>query len=336
MTIDRRTLIGAAAGIALAGTAEAAQRKAPAPWGPPTPAGARDHPNWPPHERFALWPGTPPNALATLPRPDDTMNGPPGQRQLWVRGVADPYVAVYRPARPDGTSLLVIPGGGYGFLSVQNEGIDVAHAMTARGATVFVLVYRLPGEGWARHWDVPLQDAQRAMRLIRAGAARWRIDPAKLGVLGFSAGGHLAASLAVGHDDPVYRPVDAADRHPARPAIAGLLYPVIAIGFDRKGASYTNLIGPDADPEIVARYDTDRRVTRETPPLFIAQALDDGTVPPQQSINMLTAARAAHVPVEAHLFESGGHGFGAAQLPSSMPAAHWPELFDLWRKRQFA
>jgi acetyl esterase/lipase len=339
MTIDRRTLIGAAASLAVAGAAEArpqararAQRP-PAPWGAPTPAaGARDRPAWPPREHFRLWPGTPPGAPALLPPNADTMNGPPGERQLWLRGVAQPIVAVYRPQHPDGSALLVIPGGGYGFLSIQNEGIDIANTFTPRGVTVFVLAYRLPAEGWTRRWDVPLQDAQRAIRLIRAEAARWRIDPEKLGALGFSAGGHLGASLAVGYDDQVYRPIDAADRQSARPVVAGLLYPVISITADRKGGSYTNLIGPDAGAAPVARYETDRRVTSETPPLFLAQALDDDTVNPQNSIAMLNAAREARVPVEAHLFEKGGHGFGVKHVPKTLPASRWPELFDLWRR----
>jgi acetyl esterase/lipase len=114
------------------------------------------------------------------------MNGPPDNREIWVRGVAMPEVHVFRPARPDGSSLLSIPGGGYGFLSVQNEGIEVAERFNAEGTTVFVLTYRLPGEGWTNRALAPLQDAQRAMRLIRSRAADFRIDPARLGILGFS------------------------------------------------------------------------------------------------------------------------------------------------------
>jgi acetyl esterase/lipase len=327
MTIDRRALIGAGLGLTLASAAAAQD------WPAATPAkGAPDFPNWPP-EHFPLWPGKAPGAPATLPVPHNTMNGPAGERQLWLYGIPQAFVAVYRPVKPDGRALLSIPGGGYGFLSVQNEGIDVAHAFCPQGITVFVLVYRLPGEGWARRWDVPLQDAQRAMRLIRQRAAAWEIDPDKLGTIGFSAGGHLAASLAVGYDDKVYDPVDAADQLSAKPRYAGLLYPVINISLDREGGSYKNLMGPSPDPAAVAPYETAKRVTAETPPLFIAQALNDPVVDPINSIDMLTAARAAKVPVEAHLFEKGGHGFGPARAPDdALTTRQWPALFEAWTR----
>jgi acetyl esterase/lipase len=263
------------------------------------------------------------------------MNGPAGDRQLWLYGIPEPIVAVYRPHRPDGRALMTIPGGGYGFVSVQNEGIEVADAFTPEGITVFVLAYRLPGEGWANRWDVPLQDAQRAMRLIRANAARYAIDPAKLGAIGFSAGGHLAASLATSWADKVYAPLDAADRLSARPRFAGLLYPVIDSALSKSGATYRNLLGPTPDPAIAARYDTDKRVTADTPPLFIAQALDDTTVDPRNSLAMLAAARAARVPVEAHLFEKGGHGFGPRRAPAdALTTRQWPKLFSAWMRMQ--
>ena len=125
------------------------------------------------------------------------MNNAPPSRELWIRGVAKPEVHIFRPARPDGSALLALPGGGYEFLSVQNEGLDAAERFNADRTTVFVLTYRLPVEGWQSRSLVALQDAQRAMRLIRSRASDLRIDPARLGVLGFSAGGHLAADLAV-------------------------------------------------------------------------------------------------------------------------------------------
>ncbi|TPG13824.1 alpha/beta hydrolase [Sphingomonas koreensis] len=330
MTIDRRSLIGAGLGLTLAGAARAQD------WPQPTPAaGAPDRPVWPP-EHLTLWPkGRVPGAPTTLPAPANTMNGPAGQRQLWLAGIAEPIVAVYRPKNPDGRALMTIPGGGYGFVSVENEGIEVADTFTPEGITVFVLAYRLPGEGWAQRWDVPLQDAQRAMRLIRANAGKYGIDPAKLGIIGFSAGGHLAASLATSSDDSVYDPIDAADRQSAKPAFAGLLYPVINSVLGLSGGTYKNLLGPTPDPAITARYDTDKRVTADTPPLFIAQALDDGTVDPQNSLAMLASARAAKVPVEAHLFEKGGHGFGPKRMaPDAKTAALWPQLFSAWMRTQ--
>ena len=217
--IDRRSLIGAMATVPLA-------TRAVAQGAPNAPAAMTP---WPPAEHFPLWPGRPPGARATLPTPNPSMNGPAGRRELWLRGTANPIVAVFRPERPDGRAVLTIPGGGYGFVSIQNEGIDVAKTLNPHGITVFALSYRLPSEGWDDQANVPLQDAQRAMRLIRAHAARYGIDPAKLGIVGFSAGGHLAASLTVGYDDKVYNPVDAADRQSAKPRFSGLVYPVASL-----------------------------------------------------------------------------------------------------------
>ncbi len=307
--LNRRDMLGGALAAATAATAVRAQS--------PERITA-----WPPREHFKLWPGRPPGSPARLPRPNDSMNGAPPRRELWLRGVAEPIVGVYRPVRPNGRALLAIPGGGYQFLSIENEGVNVARAFDPMGVTVFVLAYRLPGEGWADPQDVPLQDSQRAMRLIRSRAASFGIDPATLGVVGFSAGGLLAASLAVAHADPVYRPVDAADDRSARPAFAGLVYPVISGDRMRVGT------GP------AARFDADRRVRRDTPPLFIAHALDDPVVPVGQPLAMMAAAREAGVPVEAHFFEAGGHGFGPLYLPRDMPGSRWPELFDIWMRAQ--
>ncbi|HEY6048646.1 MAG TPA: alpha/beta hydrolase, partial [Sphingomicrobium sp.] len=202
MSADRRTFLGSGLAM-LAASAAAAQDATPF-------AGAADAPFFPPRERFPLWPGKPPGAPAKPIASNWTMNNAPPNRELWIRGVAVPEVHVYRAARSDGSALLSLPGGGYEFLSVQNEGIDAAERFNAERTTVFVLTYRLPGEGWTQRSLAPLQDAQRAMRLIRSRAGELGIDPARLGVLGFSAGGHLAADLAVSFDEPLYKPVDAA------------------------------------------------------------------------------------------------------------------------------
>lgn len=288
-------------------------------------------PTWPPAESFPLWPGKAPGTPATLPVPAPSFDGYQG-KELWLRGVAMPTVGVFRPERPDGRAVLSIPGGGYGFVSVSNEGIDVARVLNARGITVFVLAYRLPGEGWAKREDVPLQDAQRAMRLIRANATRYGIDPARLGTIGFSAGGHLAGMLAVGHADPVYTPVDHADHVSARPDFAGLIYAVTSFqtaGFD-PAAPVNGLLGPKPSAASLDRYDPARRLDSSAPPLFLAHAMDDGVVPIAQSLLMLDRARVERVPVEAHLFQHGGHGFGALHLAAGSPGLHWPELFSRW------
>lgn len=293
-------------------------------------------PPWPSKERFPLWPGIPPGAPRPLPSPKWTMSGDPTYRQLWIEGVAQPEVNVFRPALPDGSAILVIPGGGYGFIAAQNEGLDVAERFNAERSTVFVLTYRLPDEGWANRSLVPLQDAQRAMRVIRSRAAELRIDPARLGAIGFSAGGHLAADLAVSHAAKVYAPIDAADRLSARPTFVGLVYPVISL--DQKvseGSTGPNLLGANPTASEVAARSPALRVTADTPPSFITAAFDDPLIHIDNSLAWIDACRRAKVSVEAHLFSEGGHGFGL-HLPMELSGSRWPDLFALWMRKHGA
>ena len=329
MEIDRRTLLGGTIGLAMASAADAQ-------WGdPPTPAaGDPDAPLWPVHERFRLWPGTAPGAPSSLPAFNPTMNGPKGRRELWLRGVAVPEVLVFRPARPDGSALLSIPGGGYHFVSVQNEGLDVAQRFNASRTTVFVLVYRLPGEGWSNRHLVALQDAQRAMRLIRARAAQFAIDPARLGAIGFSAGGHLAADLAVAHDERTYDPVDSADSLSARPAYLGLVYPVVTLhAAGPNSRSMDSLLGVKPPAEQLNARSPVLRVTKETPPTFIVHAMDDPVVPAWHGFRWIDALSRLGVATEGHFFSGGGHGFGVQMMAPDLPAARWPDLFQLWLRK---
>ncbi|HEX8583192.1 MAG TPA: alpha/beta hydrolase [Allosphingosinicella sp.] len=329
MTIGRRALLGGAAGLFAAASAGAQ-------WGDPaTPAqGDPDAPLWPASERLRLWPGAAPGAPRPLPAFAPTMNGPRGRRELWLRGVAIPELLVFRPARPDGSALLSIPGGGYQFVSVQNEGLDVAQRFTASRTTVFVLVYRLPGEGWSSRHLVPLQDAQRAMRLIRQGARRFGIDPARLGAIGFSAGGHLAADLAVAQAERTYAPVDAADGQSARPAYVGLVYPVTTLrSRGPNSGSMEALVGANPTPAVIDARSPVLRVGRDTPPAFLVHSLDDPVVPLENSLDWIAASRAAGVQVEAHLFAAGGHGYGVQMMAPDLPAARWPELFAAWMRK---
>ena len=172
---------------------------------------------------------------------------------------------------------------------MQNEGLDLAERFNADRTTVFVLTYRLPAEGLGGRSLAPLQDAQRAMRMIRARASDFRIDPARLGIIGFSAGGHLAADLAVSFDQGVYRPVDAADCLSARPAFAGLIYPVTTLGAETHGGSRDNLFGPNAPAELIAARSPVLHVTGSTPPSFVVAAFDDGTVPIDNSLQWIDA-----------------------------------------------
>ena len=210
--IDRRALLlGAGATAMVAGAASAAREPLHTPSG-----GGELPPAWEAAERIPLWDGAPPGG-PFVARKDLDRRGP-----TFVTGVTMPDLHVFQPAKANGRALLVMPGGAYSFVSIRNEGVGVANVFARLGYTVFVLTYRLPGEGWTPRADVPLQDAQRAMRLIRARAARYGVDPAKVAVLGFSAGGHLAASLLTGYDERVYAPRDAADRGSARPDAGGL------------------------------------------------------------------------------------------------------------------
>lgn len=297
--------------------------------------GATSHdamPAWPPSDSFPLWPGRPTGSPVALPTYQPRMEGAPGAKELHLRGIAEPRLNVFRPTNPDGRAIITCPGGGYEFLSVQNEGIDAAQRFTREGITVAVLTYRLPGEGWRNRANVPLQDAQRAIRLLRARAATFSINPKRIAIMGFSAGGHVAASLMVDHDQQVYAPVDAADRQSARPALAALLYPVISmdLSITHKG-SRDHLLGPSPSAELILRRTASRHVEAGAPPCFLGQAIDDTVVPVQNSLDMLAACGAANVPVEAHLFEKGGHGFGF-HLAAGTSGALWPDLFLRWSR----
>jgi acetyl esterase/lipase len=288
---------------------------------------------WPPKEVIPLWPDAPPGRIPGFETPV-LPSGWAGDTwpDSYLRRTATPNLNVFRPARPNGEALLVCPGGAYVFVSAAIEGVEVARLFTALGVTVFVLSYRLPGEGWRDRANVPLQDAQRAMRLIRSRAAAFGIRPERVGVLGFSAGGHLAATLAVDHAEQVYWPVDAADRESARPAYAGLIYPVIlTAGPLAHTRSRDELLGPAPAPELAAHRSPDLRITPATPPCFLAHAADDTSVPVENSLTMFAALRAARIECEGHFFAEGQHAFGIGR--PDQPSASWPRMFDRWMRR---
>ena len=314
MPLDRRALLG------LAAAAPALAAAAP----PPDPA-----------EVVKLWPGQPPGAQA--PQPRETIVDrikTSGFQDRFVTGIGQPLMTVFRPAKPNGAAVLIMPGGGYIRVVIDKEGFEVAHRLAAAGVTCFVLRYRLPAEGWDRAADAPLQDAQRAMRLIRAGAKGFGIDPARVVAMGFSAGGHVAASVATRFDAPVYTPMDAADALSARPDLSALMYPVVAMSPPYAHAgSRTALLGASPTAAIEAAYSPHLHVSRAVPPTFLVHAWDDPGVPIENSLGYLAALRAAKVPAEAHLFEAGGHGFGI-HLARGKPAAAWPDLLLAWARQR--
>jgi len=286
-------------------------------------------------EEMLLWPDGPPERLAApLVEKFADQSHDAANRDRFVTGVGRPRLIVCRPARPNGAAVLLMPGGGYGFLSYDNEGVSQARWLNARGITAFILLYRLPSEGWANRADVPLEDAQRAMRLIRGNAGRYGIDTQRVSVIGFSAGGHLAGSLATRHAERLYAPVDAADALPARPDLVGLIYPVVSLSAPfTHGGSRDALLGKDAPDAERQRRSVELGVDERTPPCFLVHAGDDGLVPVMNGIALYSALHAKARPAELHVFNEGGHGFGV-RLGPDKPASAWPNLFCAFAESQ--
>ena len=266
-----------------------------------------------------LWSGAPPGGAAPGPQRDSARGS--------ITQVDQPYLLVHLPARPNGTAILLISGGGYAHIEAGKESGPAAAWLQAQGITAFELVYRLPQEGGGV--AAPFQDGQRAMRVIRARATEWGIDPARIGMLGFSAGAHLAGMTAVQPDAARYAPVDAIDGASARPDFAVLLYPVLTMQrpFDTTHAKQ-QLLGSHPTQAARDALSVELQVDARTPAMFIAQALDDQVAPPENSLLMAAALRRAGVPVELHQFRSGGHGWGLGKTGSE-PAA-WPQLLLAW------
>jgi acetyl esterase/lipase len=245
--------------------------------------------------------------------------------------VATPMLNLVPAANPNGAAILLVPGGGYARVALGREGSGIARMVAARGFTVFELLYRLPHDGWAAGPDAPLQDAQRAIRLIRAGAKKWKIDPARVGVAGFSAGGHLAARLASRAALQTYAPIDAADRQSARPTVAGLFFPVITLTDPgAHGQSRRELLGKHVTPERVRLFSAESDLPSDMPPTFVAHAADDPAVKAANSMLMFAALQAAHIPSELHIFEKGGHGLPMTEDGNPHP---WPGLFERFARR---
>lgn len=322
-SLDRRRLLAAAGVGVLTATAAPAvsAQAADTPLGPLPDA-------WMRAPTVPLWPDGPPQSgFRATPPPADF---PPG----FFRNVEAPFLKVFLPARPNGRAILVTPGGAYMFVVGTHEGTATAQALADMGYVVFVLIYRLPGEGWSERWNTPLQDAQRAMRLIRARAAEFGVSQDRVSVLGYSAGGHLAASLGVGFDARLHTPRDAIDALDARPSAMGLIYPVITLEPPLTNPQTAlSLLGENPDAARIREWSPQNHVDGRTPPTFLVHALDDTAVPPENSLKMLEACRRSGVKVEAHLFQDGGHGFGLGQ--PGTPESRWPTLFQAWLDRLF-
>ena len=245
-----------------------------------------------------------------------------------VRYVTQPTLTVYLadPKKSNGTAVIVCPGGGYGMLAINKEGYKVAEWLNSLGINAFVLKNRLPSDLIMKDKSIaPLQDAQEAVRLLRRNAQKWNLNPNKIGIMGFSAGGHLAATLSTHYDDKVY---DSKDNGSAKPDFSILIYPVISMetGITHEG-SKINLIGKNATPELIDKYSNEKQVTAETPKTFLVHATDDKAVPVENSINYYLALKNQKVPAEMHLYQSGGHGFGLGVKGTNQ---FWPTACEKW------
>ncbi|MGA8025548.1 MAG: alpha/beta hydrolase [Bryobacteraceae bacterium] len=276
-------------------------------------------PGWQPspgHTQLPIWPGTPP----------DAQFGPPANTETSEAGEVDnvsrPTMTVYSPkAKNTGTAVLVFPGGGYQVLAIDLEGTEVCDWLTAKGITCVLLKYRVPHSGPS--WDqrcgcylnlkasMALEDVQRTMGLVRLHAAEYHIDPHNIGVLGFSAGGHLSAAISTHFARRLYPAVDATDRVSCRPDFAVALYPGHLWISDKKFE-----LNPDVP------------VTRQTPPTFLLQAENDPVDSVNNSLVYYIALKNAGVPVEMHLYAEGKHAFGLR--PTNFPITRWPELVETW------
>jgi acetyl esterase/lipase len=289
-------------------------------------------------DHISLWPQGLAPGDKVLPSPQRIVerSTAPALPDRYIDHVSQPYLAVYRPARPNGNALLVIPGGGYQRVVLDKEGTDLVPAFVEHGGTtLFVLRYRLPGEGRADR-EAALADAQRALRLIRHRAVEWSIDPYRIGTMGFSAGGHLAARLGTGFNRGVYPATDAIDAESARPDFQLLVYPVIDMrGADTHAGSRDRLLGIAPGPDLLQRYSMQTQVNADTPPTFLLHAGDDEVVPVSNSLLFYQALRAAGVPSEMHLFPHGGHGFGT-RATNGLTTAAWPQLALDWIATQKA
>lgn len=268
-----------------------------------TTVGADDPPKKAVPERLKLWNGNAPQGDGTFEK-------------------SDAIVTVHRPEKPNGTAAIICPGGGYGDLVTGGEGHGIAAWLNKHGVTGVVLEYRLPkGRSF-----VPLLDAQRAIRTVRANAKAWSIDPAKVGIIGFSAGGHLASTAGTHFDDGNPKADDAVEKQSCRPDFMILVYPVVSMGEKGHGGSRTNLLGKQPDEKHLKLFSNELQVTAKTPPAFLAHAKDDKVVVPENSKLFHDALLAHKVPSKYLELASGGHGLNGYKGP----------MWDAWQAQSLA
>lgn len=244
-----------------------------------------------------------------------------------VSKVTTPTLSVFVPEKPNGTSVVICPGGGYAFLAINKEGYKVAKWLNTLGITAFVLKYRLPSDLIMKDKTIgPLQDAQESIRLIRRNAEKWKLNTEKIGVMGFSAGGHLAATLSTHYKDAIYKVTDSIN---ARPDFSVLIYPVISMeeNSTHKG-SRNNLLGATPSAALVEKYSNEKQIDSLTPSTFIAHSMDDKTVPLENSINYFLALKKNNISSEIHMYQTGKHGFGLGREGTT--SLNWTKQCEDW------
>jgi acetyl esterase/lipase len=265
----------------------------------------------PGHTQVLIWPAAPPDAQPP-PGPEYVKKE---KSVVWVYNVSQPTMTVYSPAGTNtGVAMVVFPGGGYQTLAMDLEGTEICDWLTAKGITAILLKYRVPLKKtypYSEPLPLALEDAQRTISLVRFHAAEWHIDPHKIGVIGFSAGGHMVAATSTHFAKRSYPAVDAADQESCRPDFAVACYP---------GHLWDSDKGFALNPNVP--------VTSKTPPTFLLQAEDDHVDGVEQALTYYIALKAAGVPVEMHLYAQGGHGFGLR--PTKFPITEWPQLVEKW------
>jgi acetyl esterase/lipase len=246
-----------------------------------------------------------------------------------------PTLTIYLPPKEKntGAAVVICPGGGYGFLAVDHEGHQIAQWLNSLGVGGFILKYRHRNSGAGYGHPVPLQDAQRAIRMVRSRAIEWNIDPNRVGILGFSAGGHLTSTAGTHFDKGISDAKDPVDRVSCRPDFMILIYPVISFTeWYVHSGSRQNLLGDNPDKNMLESLSNEKQVTPETPPTFLVHADDDTGVPPENSIYFYLALRKAKVPAEMHIYQRGGHGFGLGKKDGA--ASGWPVCCAGWMKER--
>ncbi|MCM4149975.1 alpha/beta hydrolase [Arenibacter sp. N53] len=276
-----------------------------------------------------IWPNDIPNSIKT-----DEKEEVVSADIIRIAKVQVPQIEVYLPAKKTATgqAVLIFPGGGYGILAYDWEGTDFAKLLNSKGIAGIVVKYRLPSlKSQTEIHKVPLQDAQRALRTVRSKAAEWNIDPNNIGIIGFSAGGHLASTLGTHYNEDVYPKKDAIDNLSARPDFMTLAYPVITMGEpNTHGGSRKNLLGENPAQKMVDHFSNELQVTADTPPTFLVHATDDPGVPVENSLMFYAALRKNKVPTEMHIYPIGGHGFALGLQDPHL--ATWTNQWIGWLK----